>query len=172
MRFKNATIYLSQNQQMETYNQDILQDLEVNLAQASTGKRLANYLIDLVVFYIFFFIFTFLVAFTNPETLNDLDTESSGFGLVDRLITMVMYGLYMFLIELLFKGKSLGKLITGTRAVNEDGSALTLKGAFIRGISRSVPFDALSALGTPSYPWHDKWANTYVIDESQSNIIK
>lgn len=157
---------------MEAYNQDILKEFEVNLVQASSGKRLANYIIDLILFYILFFLFTFFVAYSNPQTLEELDRESTGFNLVDRLITMLMYGLYMFLTELLFKGKSLGKLITGTRAVNEDGSAISLKTAFLRGISRAVPFDAFSALGTPSYPWHDKWANTYVIDESQSNIIK
>ena len=161
---------------METYNQDILKEFEVNLVQASTGKRLANYIIDLFVFYILFILFTILIAYNSPETLEDINTESSGSGLLDRLLdrllTMLIYGLYMFLIELLFKGKSLGKLITGTRAVNEDGSAITLKSAFLRGISRAVPFDQFSALGTPSYPWHDKWSDTYVIDESQSNIIK
>ena len=75
----------------------------------------------------------------------------------------------MFLVEALFKGKSLGKLITGTRAVNEDGSNLSAKTALLRGLSRAVPFNAFSALGTPSYPWHDKWTNSYVIDEKESN---
>jgi hypothetical protein len=31
-----------------------------------------------------------------------------------------------------------------------------------------VPFEAFSALGTPSYPWHDKWTRTVVIDEKAS----
>ncbi len=75
----------------------------------------------------------------------------------------------MFVIEAAFKGKSLGKLITGTRAVNEDGTNVTVKAAFFRGLSRAVPFNAFSALGNPTYPWHDKWTKTYVIDERESN---
>jgi uncharacterized RDD family membrane protein YckC len=69
-----------------------------------------------------------------------------------------------------FRGKSIGKLITGTKAVNEDGSDISFGKAFARGFSRAVPFDAFSALGDPSYPWHDKWTNTYVIDEKQTRL--
>ena len=72
-------------------------------------------------------------------------------------MVLILYGLYMFIVEAMFKGKTLGKLITGTRAVNEDGSNLSAKTAFFTGLSRVVPFEAFSALGTPSYPSHDKW---------------
>ena len=54
---------------METYNQEILTELEYNLVQASSGKRLANYLIDLVVFYVLVFLIAMAIAFFNIQTL-------------------------------------------------------------------------------------------------------
>ena len=84
------------------------------------------------------------------------------------MLIQVIYGTYMFIIEALMKGKSIGKLITGTRAVRQDGYALTLRDAQLRGLCRMVPFNPFSALGNPSYPWHDRWTRTYVIDEKLS----
>ena len=140
------------------------------LVQASGGKRFANYIIDLIIFYILFFIVFFLIAYTNPSTIDSIDDNDAGFGLRDRLLSLLLYGLYMFVIETLFKGKSIGKFITGTRAVNEDGTSINAKTAFLRGLSRAVPFNVFSALGNPSHPWHDRWTKTYVIDEKRSTI--
>jgi uncharacterized RDD family membrane protein YckC len=142
--------------------------LETELVRASTGQRFGNYLIDLVLFYVLFFAFGMVLVVISPSTLENIDTESTGFNLVDRLLTLLIYALYMGLVEGLFKGKSLGKLITGTRAVNMDGTKISFATAFARGCSRAVPFCAFSALGTPCNPWQDKWTNTMVIDEKKS----
>jgi len=159
---------------METYNQDIatetpdiLVDLEPQLEQAGAGKRLANYLIDIISFYIFVFALGMLSAVVSDNAgafFDDMDSNP----LLSRLISLALYGCYMGLVEMLFKGKSLGKLITQTRAVNEDGSQISGSTAFLRGLSRAVPFDAFSALGSPPHPWHDRWNRTYVIDEKRS----
>ena len=142
--------------------------LETELVRASTGQRFGNYLIDLVLFYVLFFAFGMVLVVISPSTLENIDTESTGFNLVDRLLTLLIYALYMGLVEGLFKGKSLGKLITGTRVVNMDGTKISFATAFARGCSRAVPFCAFSALGTPCNPWQDKWTNTMVIDEKKS----
>ena len=155
---------------MENEQQHLLADLEVNLVQAGSGKRLANYLIDLVVFYILLFCFGVVIAALDPNASEDLNSVTALSSLADRLITLLCYGIYMGLVEGLFKGKSLGKVITGTRAVNTDGSRINFKTGFLRGLSKAVPFDAFSALGQPPYPWHDKWANTYVIIERESRV--
>lgn len=154
---------------MDQTEQHLFADPEYHLVQASGGKRFANYIIDLLIFYGLAFLTGIVIALVDPETINSFAEEEPGLNLLDRLLTLVVYGLYMFAIEALFKGKSLGKLITGTRAVNEDGSNVSPKAALLRGLSRAVPFNALSALGSPAYPWHDKWTKTYVIDEKQSN---
>jgi len=154
---------------METNQQHLFADPEYHIVQASGGKRFANYLIDLLVFYILVFMAGIVVGLVSPETIDSIDDENAGFNFVENLVFISIFVLYTFGIEAIFKGKTFGKLMTGTRAVNEDGSNITAKTALLRGLSRVVPFEAFSALGNPSYPWHDKWTRTYVIDESKSN---
>jgi len=154
---------------METNQQHLFADPEYQIVQASGGKRFANYLIDLIAFYLLVFITGIVIGMVNPETINSIDDENTEFNIVANLAFISIFVLYMFGTEAIFKGKTLGKLITGTRAVNEDGSNISIRTALLRGLSRVVPFEVFSALGSPSYPWHDKWTNTYVIDERKSN---
>jgi uncharacterized RDD family membrane protein YckC len=114
-----------------------------------------------------------IIALVSPSTIMEMSDDTSPFGsITDRIISLVLYGVYMGIVESIFKGKSLGKLITGTRAVNMDGSPISAGTAFSRGFSRAVPFCAFSAFGSPSNPWQDKWTDTLVIDEKQSTIVK
>jgi uncharacterized RDD family membrane protein YckC len=135
--------------------------------RSSAGKRLANYLIDLLLFYILLFVLGFVLALLSPTFRGILINERSDFGLLDRFITLLLYAVYMSAVEALFHGKSLGKLITKTKAVNMDGSQITTATAFERGFSRAVPFCVFSALGNPSNPWQDRWTNTMVINEQK-----
>jgi uncharacterized RDD family membrane protein YckC len=153
----------------ETIQQDILMDVEPQLVQAGSGKRLANYFIDLILFYILFFIAGMIMAIVSPESLEN-DALFSDNVLLDRLFTLFLFGLYMSVVEGIFRDRTLGKLITGTKAVNADGSRISFSTALGRGFSRIVPFEPFSALGNPPYPWHDKWTNTYVIDVRQSML--
>ena len=106
------------------------------------------------------------MALINPSFFDSMD-DSPGFGLADRIVSIFLYGVYMGIVEGLFKGKSLGKLITKTRAVNYDGSKISWSKAFGRGFSKAVPFCVFSALGSPCNPWQDRWTSTMVIDEKQ-----
>jgi hypothetical protein len=56
----------------------------------------------------------------------------------------------------------LGKLITGTRAIREDGVELNFKDAFLRSLSRLVPFEPFS-IWSGNGIWHDSWTKTMVI---------
>lgn len=133
------------------------------MVQASSGKRFANYIIDLVCFYLLFIFWGVLLAFIAPEKIEELANIN---GLLDRLVTLVLYALFYGFIEMIFRGRTFGKFITGTKAVNLfDGSDISASTAFKRGLCRAVPFDAFSAIGNPSYPWHDRWTDTVVIDE-------
>jgi uncharacterized RDD family membrane protein YckC len=135
--------------------------------RSSAGKRLANYLIDLVLFYVLLFMLGFTLALLSPSFAGILTNMGSDFGLLDRFITLLLYAVYMSAVESLFHGKSLGKLITKTKAVNLDGSQITTAKAFERGFSRAVPFCVFSAFGNPSNPWQDRWTNTMVINEKR-----
>jgi uncharacterized RDD family membrane protein YckC len=165
-------LFLDKPKHMETASTNsFYTEAELNLVQASRGKRFANYLIDLIGFYIIVFFWGIVMALVNPQSLEALDYSDSNVGanLLDRLVTLILFGVYIGFIEAIFKGKTLGKLVTGTKAVYEtDGRDISVGTAFLRGFSRMVPFEAFSALGDPSYPWHDRWTNTIVIDEKQS----
>jgi uncharacterized RDD family membrane protein YckC len=139
--------------------------------RASSGKRLANYLIDVVFFYLLLFAVGVLFAIVSPSSMQRFTNDDSNFGLAERVITLVLYAFYMSVVEAIFKGKSLGKLITKTRAVNMDGSPISTSTAFSRGLSRAVPFCVFSALGTPCNPWQDRWTNTMVVNEKNHSFI-
>ena len=136
------------------------------LIPASTGKRFLNYLIDLLSFWLLIVIAGVCIAIVSPSVIENID-DSPGFNFIDRILTLLLYGIYMGIIEGLFKGKSLGKLITKTRAVHMDGSKIGWDKAFARSFSRAVPFCVFSAFGTPCNPWQDRWTSTMVIDERQ-----
>lgn len=150
---------------MEKPAQDLLAN-EISLEMASSGKRLANYLIDLASFYVVVFMLAIVLGILYPTLFDYVDNP--GGELVDRFFTLLLYGLYMGAVEALFKGKTLGKMITGTLAVNEDGTPVTGGTAFKRCMIRAIPFNALSGLGTPCRPWQDKWSDTLVIDIKKS----
>jgi uncharacterized RDD family membrane protein YckC len=150
--------------------ENLLADFEINLQQASTGKRFLNWLIDLIAFYI---LFALIIAAFLPNRI-----RVDEYGYYNRYqhvyrnegLAILIFLIYLTSLEALTRGKTFGKLLTKTRAVNQDGSPITAKTAFLRALSRIVPFEAFSALGSPSFPWHDKWTNTYVIDETESTI--
>ncbi|HTE27916.1 RDD family protein [Flavitalea sp.] len=151
--------------QYEQPTQDILTPEDYR-TRADTGKRFLNYLIDVLAFYALIIVVGMFLALSSPAIAESLaETDTDNFALIDNLFTLVLYGLYMSAVEAIFKGKSLGKLITKTRAVNLDGSRISTSTAFARGFSRAVPFCVFSAFGSPCNPWQDKWTNTIVIDE-------
>lgn len=159
---------------MSQINPDLLQEFEqpVDLTPVSPGLRFVNFLIDVVAFYALSFIIGVIVglfiaaAAISSETYNDqTTTRSSEDGAYIQLLLLfgwiaILFAYYT-LFEYFAKGRTLGKLVTGTLAVREDGSALTFKDAFLRTLYRFIPFEAFSAFGYR--PWHDSIANTLVI---------
>jgi uncharacterized RDD family membrane protein YckC len=150
--------------------QHLLNDFEDTYVRAQGGKRFANYIIDLVFFYILIVFISLLWAILSPGTLNTI-SENYVSPFIDRIIGIVLYILFMFAQETFLKGKSMGKFITGTCAVNIDGSTITAHKAMLRALSRAVPFCAFSALGSPCNPWQDKWTDTMVIDVKRSTNL-
>lgn len=136
---------------------DLLDGLDSNIVQASRGQRFVNVLIDLVAYYTIMIVLgTFLQPFV--------------YIIITPLLSPLCFALFLSFQELLFKGRTIGKFATGTRSVQEDGTTITAGQAFGRGFSRIVPFEAFSALGDPSYPWHDRWTRTYVADIRDSTL--
>ncbi|HEX8428570.1 RDD family protein [Hymenobacter sp.] len=130
------------------------------MTPASKGQRFANYLIDLVTFYALIFGLALglgvLVAFTgNGEMVKWLDSPWA------TLVFVLIMLSYYFVLEST-TGRTMGKLITRTRVVMEDGSKLTANAVLKRTLSRIIPYDAFSFLGSGSGR-HDRIAKTRVV---------
>jgi uncharacterized RDD family membrane protein YckC len=141
----------------------------IEYTPATTGQRFINWLVDnlLMRFGLSWATGTLvgkiLVTFF-PEYTARIVYEDQQFGdllLIGYAIGICNYLVYYTFCEKLFKGYTLGKLFTGTRAIREDGQELTLRNAFLRTLSRLVPFEAFSGFGDK--PWHDSWTKTMVV---------
>lgn len=158
-------------QYTEPQEQHLLLDLEDTYVRASHGKRLANYFLDIFAFFVLLFIILLLWEMISPGSVDSMANEDNSNTLLDRVIYTLLYAVFMFAQEAIFKGRSVGKFITGTRAVNLDGSTISSKTAMLRALSRAVPFCAFSALGSPCNPWQDKWTDSMVIDIKRSTNL-
>ncbi|GAA4320719.1 RDD family protein [Flaviaesturariibacter amylovorans] len=147
--------------------QDLFSEMEPVLVQADGGLRFVNLLVDRLLFMGFIYLLGFLLGMFAPGSVDWLADINP---IVDFLLTSVLFSLYIGFQETLLNGITIGKFLTGTRAVNADGTPISAQTAFARGFSRAVPFEAFSALGTPCLPWHDSWTNTYVIKEKESRL--
>lgn len=143
----------------------VFEEMEEQLIYASTGQRFLNHLIDTIVWYILylgiFFALGLLQSLTGADMLSTFIDEYGEPTLwIYALFISIWLILYTFF-EGALKGRTIGKMITGTRAVKEDGTNLTLKDAMMRSLCRFIPFDALSALS--GHPWHDTLTKTMVV---------
>ncbi|MGZ5286605.1 MAG: RDD family protein [Flavisolibacter sp.] len=158
---------MTTEQPVQPAEQHLFEDNELyQFTEASRTQRFLNLVIDMVFMQYALGILTGYLAFEfvnllSPEMAYNWFGEEDGFNfLVIYLLGIFDYLVYYTFCEKLFKGYTLGKLITGTRAIRTDGSELTFKDAILRSLVRMVPFEHLSGFG---YPWHDTWTKTMVI---------
>lgn len=132
--------------------------------------RFLNYVIDFI-FAIFIVIIVlniynilkyFLPSSGLEGSTADVDQKIT---LGERVLIVLMYSFILFLTELVTKGRSLGKLITGTKVVKIDGSNLTVTDLLKRNFLRAVPFDFLSFIGNNG--WHDNFSDTAVVKKKR-----
>ncbi len=163
---------------MENTEHNLLEEPAVILVPASVAKRLLNYFIDV---FIFSFLVSFLLMAVAPVyPLMNKIMQKQPLDLSDQFAIWFVYGLFMSIMESLLKGKSIGKYITGTRAVDENGLPVSSQTAFLRGLIRFIPFEQISAINIgfnpfgllPPNPWHDRWSKSIVIDEGKSLLPK
>jgi uncharacterized RDD family membrane protein YckC len=154
--------------------EDIQQDLITNeihpyfqYFHATQGQRFLNFIIDnilmrLTLTYASGYVVGRVLQVIAPEFLYKLIDDNSRVGLytLSYMIIIVNYLVYYTLCEKLFRGQTLGKLITGTRSLRTDGEELTFRDALLRSLCRLVPFEVFSGFGVP---WHDSWTNTMVV---------
>lgn len=128
---------------------------------ASTGQRFVNYLIDTVVMYVFTWGSSTILLLFFYATSQGQQPRLEGLQLILFPFVLLLFVVFFTFSEGVSSGRSIGKLVTGTKVVKTDESEITWKDAFVRSLCRLVPFEPFSALG--GYPWHDRWTNTKVI---------
>ncbi len=64
-------------------------------------------------------------------------------------------------------GKTIGKLMTGTRVVDMHGEKPGFRRIVKRSIARLIPFEAFSFLGNANRGWHDSLSDTYVVKSQE-----
>lgn len=163
---ENSSIpeYQFEQQDYLTYEADALFQYEY----ATQGQRFFNWLIDnLLMRFALSYITGFAVGYILnelwPDFLYDLvySKGQMGLWLLGYIIAIFNYIIYYTFCEKLCKGYTLGKLISKTKAIRQDGGELTFKDAFLRSLCRIVPFEVFSGFG--KLTWHDQWTKTMIV---------
>lgn len=124
---------------------------------ASRGARLGNFIID----YIVQFGLSFGVGIVAVIGFGE-----RGAQFLERTPALMVGLPILFAYYFLFEattGRTIGKLVTGTRVVNEEGGKASFGQVAGRTICRLIPFEVFSFFGTPCRGWHDKIPKTYVV---------
>lgn len=137
---------------------------------ASQGQRFLNLLLDYVgqialMMLVGVVIGVISVVTGNAQLANMFDNMNT---LTEYGFTIVLVLIYYNMFEI-FTSRTLGKFITKTIVVDENGNKPEYQTIMIRSLCRLIPFDALSFLGATSRGWHDSISRTYVV---QKNLLE
>ena len=145
--------------------------LDIESAQhyetATAGQRFANHLIDMILYYLIIFLIFLFIGTIIPSFL--ADDEDIGVTIMTYVIIYIVVISYFTIMELM-TGKTVGKMVTGTKVIREDGMKLTLRDCFIRSICRLIPFEAFSGFSSSGVMWHDSIAKTYVVKNNSLRL--
>jgi uncharacterized RDD family membrane protein YckC len=134
---------------------------------ASKWRRFFNYVIDAAALYAFTIGVLVIVTILDGEYWVDW---YEGLGFWRRyLLDIVPMAAYYVVLEGLF-GISIGKLVTGTRVVDERGRAPSLQMAVVRTLCRFIPFEPLSLAFSDddqTRGWHDTLSRSCVVRKSR-----
>jgi len=126
--------------------------------EVSKGIRFTNRLIDFIFIMVFSFVIGLVWASVSPESMVILE---QGGRLTDYIFGFVVGMIYYTLFEAI-TSRTLGKLITGTKVVDEKGNAPDIGKILLRSLCRYIPFDAISFF-SEGQGWHDSLSKTRVI---------
>lgn len=115
-----------------------------NTKLASDQQRISNLVIDTIIVY---FVYAFLV---------------NVLGVTGWLVYLAVFTVYYLAFELTLK-RTIGKFITKTRVVSDNGSLPRSSAIILRTVFRCIPFEIFSFLGSKNPTgWHDSLSNTRV----------
>ena len=130
----------------------------VPVVPVGAGLRIANFFIDRIVAQVLLggligFCLGLVQEVQQESILGDIILYGGAF---------MMYVGYFILCEG-FTGRTLGKLITGTKVVDGFGQKPSWGKVIGRSFARLIPFEPFSFLGSQTRGWHDSMTGTYVV---------
>jgi len=131
------------------YNNDLLIDY------ASKKTRFLNLILDSVIFFILHIVHVLIFGDWIRALLGEV-------FLNNFLYLLLEYFLYNFIFELAIS-RTPGKLITGTKVIDENERKPRFKTFLIRNMCRLIPFDNFSFLFADK-GWHDSISKTDVVN--------
>jgi len=132
---------------------------EANLA--SKGKRFVNMIIDMICYYVLVFILGAMLGII--AVLSGIEINNINKGFYYLLAFGAMFAYYSFFESRW--GRTVGKMITKTRVVDEHGNNITFNKAANRSFCRLIPFEAFSFLNQRGVGLHDSITKTRVIND-------
>lgn len=119
---------------------------------AGKSLRLANFIIDTIIYYILYVLIGSILIQSGIITYKNLYLWD--------IITVASYFFYYFLFELI-NGRTPAKYLTRTRTITFSNKKPGVVAVFLRTICRFCVFDTISFLGISG--WHDAFTKTKVI---------
>ncbi|WP_439883116.1 RDD family protein [Pontibacter sp. MBLB2868] len=136
----------------ETDGEDYLNEVEP-LYEVNRKTRFLNYVLDFAGFYAF--------AFVSGIVLYLLGLEFLIVSINETILGILVMLTYYCLFESMF-GQTIGKMITGSVVVTEDGNKPSFVDILKRTLSRFIPFEAFTFLGS-DVGLHDRLSKTRVV---------
>ena len=133
---------------------------------ASHSQRFLNLLMDYLGQ-----IFLYIIAFTIAVTIAQVNGNKD-FMLyfikndIAQYTFAVCIILFYYNVFEIFTARTVGKFITQTIVVDENGEKPHHETILVRTLCRLIPFEILSFLGMPARGWHDSISKTYVVNKS------
>jgi uncharacterized RDD family membrane protein YckC len=139
------------------------------LEVATQGTRFGTYVIDRILSFGLSMVLAMAYFAMNPAAAESFDDTTASGKLLDYASGYLSLILYYVFFETVCNGRTVGKMICGTRALTVEGEIMSLGTVVKRTLCRIVPFDALSFLGAFGNGWHDRWSDTMVVTENSYN---
>ncbi|WP_395680993.1 RDD family protein [Dokdonella sp.] len=134
------------------------QSADAGMVPAERWRRFVNLLVDYFGFMALAFVVGIVIGIVGG---NSAVEAMQNIGVQYLFGFLVMFAYYVPL-ELFF-GRTLGKLVTGTRVVDENGEPPSAGKVIGRTLCRFIPFEAFSFFASDARGWHDSIPKTYVV---------
>ncbi len=133
---------------------------------ATHSQRFLNLLMDYIA-QLFLFIIAFSITSVIAETNGNKDFMANFIkNDIAQYTFVTCIALFYYNVFEIFFARTVGKFITQTIVVNENGEKPNLETILVRTLCRLIPFELLSFLAMPARGWHDRISKTYVVNKN------